>query len=575
MARKKPRRQKAPPILPMHRSEVWEVGRRGFDVRVDELERKGERPEILLAVDIKEGSVVLGDAITSKAPAAALADFVQRAMRQPLTGKPRRPGLIRVASQADANLLAPVLANTEVAVEIVAQLPALDAIQEQMGAMLGGLDSDYRTRAAQTGAVLNASGLQEFFHTAETFYRRAIWEMFGDEVLFEITLEPAQGAVKTVYGVLMGNLGQEFGLALYYALDEFQRFFELSLAHLDDFEALRPDSDDDWQEAADLTAQLMSIPTVTLSYSAQRDIPPALAREAKQLKLRLPNKKAFPLVMSTTAGLGMQIAGATDLGDMLCAMRAILDWDERIDDEDSEGEMEVPITSQLPAVPDFLPALTAHTRLLENPYVPEEDDDEDEETFMDGLHTFLSSVFSQPPGPKPVAKAKQPGKIAQTSGKRDSGSGANLVYTLDVHLVDGPMDEEYAEQEISRRIDILGEQTLHDLHRAIFEAFERWEQHLYEFNLGEGPQDQSALYMYSGGWDAPDEGAGDPATTTLGDLGLEVGRRFGYLFDMGDQWAHVIEVMATKAAPGKGTYPRVVQKVGTAPPQYPEDDEDC
>ena len=65
------------------------------------------------------------------------------------------------------------------------------------------------------------------------------------------------------------------------------------------------------------------------------------------------------------------------------------------------------------------------------------------------------------------------------------------VYTLCVYLVDGPIDEEYADQEISRRILILGHQTLHDLHEAIFDAFEREEEHLYEFNLGASPQDRS------------------------------------------------------------------------------------
>ena len=58
------------------------------------------------------------------------------------------------------------------------------------------------------------------------------------------------------------------------------------------------------------------------------------------------------------------------------------------------------------------------------------------------------------------------------------------MYTLDVTLVGGPM-EDYDDQEILRRIDILGRQTLHDLHEAIFDAFERWEEHLYEFNLAQ------------------------------------------------------------------------------------------
>jgi hypothetical protein len=554
----------------MHRREIWEVGRQSMDVQVAELEYKGERPEILLAVEVEEEVVVLGEAITSSAPHTALATFIERAMRQPLAGPPRRPGLIRVASQADANVLAPVLVNTGVAVEIVAQLPTLDAVLQHMTATLGGLNSDYRSCAAQAGQTLSPEGLQAFFQTAETFYRRGIWDFFGDEVLFEIAMQPDQGEARTAYGVLMGSLGEEFGLVLYQSLDDFQRFFDLSREHLDHFESLHPGRDEDLQEVADITAQFMSIPTLTLSYTAQRDVPEALLREAEQLKLRVAKKAAFPLVLSTRGDMGMQVATAAELGYMLCAMRAILDWDERIDDEETEEDMEVTITSQLPAVPDFLPALTVHTRVLDNPCMPEED--EDDEAIMATLDSFLSSR-SQPSVPKPVSNANR-GKPSKPSSKGDTASGSNLVYTLDVYLADGPIDESYADQEISRRIDILGKQTLHDLHEAIFDAFDRWEEHLYEFNLGEGPHDQSALYMYSGGWDEPDEGAGNPETTMLGDLALEVGRRFGYIFDLGDQWAHVIEVVATKKATGKGKFPRVVKKVGTAPPQYPEDDED-
>jgi hypothetical protein len=37
-----------------------------------------------------------------------------------------------------------------------------------------------------------------------------------------------------------------------------------------------------------------------------------------------------------------------------------------------------------------------------------------------------------------------------------------------------------------------GDQTLEDLHHAIFDAFGRWEQHMYEFQFGKGPMDPKA-----------------------------------------------------------------------------------
>jgi hypothetical protein len=70
-----------------------------------------------------------------------------------------------------------------------------------------------------------------------------------------------------------------------------------------------------------------------------------------------------------------------------------------------------------------------------------------------------------------------------------------------------------------------------------------------------------------------EEMAGDVRTTTIDSLGLEVGRAFGYLFDFGDNWLHQINVTAVEEATGKGRYPKITEKVGISPPQYPEEDE--
>ncbi|MGZ3487799.1 MAG: IS1096 element passenger TnpR family protein [Isosphaeraceae bacterium] len=45
---------------------------------------------------------------------------------------------------------------------------------------------------------------------------------------------------------------------------------------------------------------------------------------------------------------------------------------------------------------------------------------------------------------------------------------------------------------VSRTIKIRGDQTLEDLHHAIFDAFGRGEEHLYEFQFGKGPMDPKA-----------------------------------------------------------------------------------
>ena len=155
------------------------------------------------------------------------------------------------------------------------------------------------------------------------------------------------------------------------------------------------------------------------------------------------------------------------------------------------------------------------------------------------------------------------------------------LYTLDVFLVGGPLADEFVEQNpvVSRTIAIRADQTLAELHGAIFTAFDRDEQHLYEFQVGgQGPHDPNATcygvpmarqHTYGGG-----KPAGDVTRTRLGSLGLHVGDAFGYWFDFGDDWWHQINVVAIQPEAPAGTYPRVTTRVGASPPQYDDWDEE-
>lgn len=564
--------------LPLIRGEIWEIGRRALDVHTAKQIPQDERPEMLLAVQTGQaGGVVFADAVTSQAPITALKEFALQAMRQPMIGQPRRPEVIRVDSQAEAEMLAVVLDETGVVVEVFSPLVTLNAVHDHMETMLSGMDCDYRTRAMEAGETLSDDGLRAFFRTARAFYQEAIWEAFGDEALFEIALQPTQGLARTFYGVLTGNFGEEPGLTLYPSLEDFQEFYELSIERLDQLASFPQEvaaselDSEQWQAMTDMTAQFMVIPSLTLTYSPQRDAPPPLVQEARRLKLRLANRSAFPVVLSTGQA-GMQIATATALSDMFVAMRAILEWDKRIDNMADESEIDVTIMSTLKGVKGFVPETTIHTTLRDNPCLPERDD----ETFWPTIDAPFEALLTQSLADGSASGRKEPRKAAfdgpAKSRQKSPKSFSHHVYRLNIHLVAGPITSAYAGQEISRVMDIRGNQTLHELHRAIFEAFGRWEEHLYEFNLGVAPSDQSQTYFYSGGWDTDDSNGWNPETTVLDVLDLSVDRCFGYTFDMGDQWEHIIKVIAIKEIPGKGKYPRIVKKVGKAPPQHPQDD---
>ena len=150
------------------------------------------------------------------------------------------------------------------------------------------------------------------------------------------------------------------------------------------------------------------------------------------------------------------------------------------------------------------------------------------------------------------------------------------LFTLEVFIIGGPMTNRFVKKNkvLSRTIQIRGDQTLEDLHYAIFDAFKRFEQHAYEFQVGgKGPMDPKARrYVLSGAFENPMQGtrraAGDVTHTTLGSLGLKVDDAFGYWFDFGDDWWHQINVAAIEEKAGRGKYPRVTKRVGESPPQY-------
>jgi hypothetical protein len=171
-------------------------------------------------------------------------------------------------------------------------------------------------------------------------------------------------------------------------------------------------------------------------------------------------------------------------------------------------------------------------------------------------------------------------KAAAASPSPVGGDGVR-VYTLEVFLIGGPVTRRFAKRNpvVSRTILIRGDQTLEDLHHAIFEVFGREEEHAYEFQLGgKGPMDPAAeCYVLPGAFEhRPGDGkppAGRVDRATLDSLGLKEGDAFGYWFDFGDDWWHQINVEAVQQKVLRGKYPRVAKKVGQSPPQYTNRDE--
>jgi pRiA4b ORF-3-like protein/LexA DNA binding domain-containing protein len=142
------------------------------------------------------------------------------------------------------------------------------------------------------------------------------------------------------------------------------------------------------------------------------------------------------------------------------------------------------------------------------------------------------------------------------------------LYVVSVFLLSGPTTKKFANKVIGRVIEIRGDQTLEQLHHAIFKAYDRFEEHMYEFQFGKRPFDPGGPNYGVPSPRPRKKGDGDARTTKLDDLDLKPGRVFGYWFDFGDDWFHQVEVDRIDKAIPTVTYPRVIRRVGKSPPQY-------
>ncbi len=138
-------------------------------------------------------------------------------------------------------------------------------------------------------------------------------------------------------------------------------------------------------------------------------------------------------------------------------------------------------------------------------------------------------------------------------------------------------------RRVARTIALRGDQTLDDLHEAIFAAFDRFDPHLYSFyfpkapswrrTAGPRPKEYTAPQMIDEPDGFDDEERFDASATKLDDLRLKPGQNFEYLFDFGDCWWHEGTVEAVNPSVPQARYPQIRASRGISPPQYEAVDE--
>jgi hypothetical protein len=128
--------------------------------------------------------------------------------------------------------------------------------------------------------------------------------------------------------------------------------------------------------------------------------------------------------------------------------------------------------------------------------------------------------------------------------------GFDQIYQLKITL-----DE--SKPPIWRRVQVRSSTKLFELHNVIQKAMPWSNSHLHEFDFGAQSFSDPRFRL---------EHTRDEHRYRLLDLGLGEGSKFAYVYDFGDNWAHIVQVEKILPAEEGATYPRCLTGRRAAPP---------
>jgi hypothetical protein len=141
-----------------------------------------------------------------------------------------------------------------------------------------------------------------------------------------------------------------------------------------------------------------------------------------------------------------------------------------------------------------------------------------------------------------------------------------MIYTLRVELIQSL----YWDKECVRVIEIPKDYSLMRLHDAIQDAVKFDNDHLYEFYAGRDHRNRAIRYGDVEDNEDFETQLNEYARIQLDEVYPLERMKLYYLFDFGDGWLFEIKKLrALKPVDPRAKYPRVIERIGRNPVQYP------
>ncbi len=456
---------------------------------------------------------------------------------------------INDADVAEAALA--LFAPLDISVEYDAHSPAFDEAYASLAKYLGARPDGAPPEpfAWEIAPAL----LSPLYKAANGYARRAPWRYMPDHPAIALALGeygPEPG-VETLYACILGGAGMVIGVAFYYSLDDVHASMETGAQvgvedeEIDEAIAqLRQSGAPIGDMPADMLREMVRI---SLAEDAAAEAgedeeeengPPALWDS--MVVFFDPAVECDPTYLDWLRERGITYSGRR----LAPSFFRVMAGGETRDLVDREVTT---LTLALAALNQFL---THYEPVLVGPFLPE-DPLRYRASVGTGRDKHAVDVHFPPPG-----EGWDDGEAADEPLAPASPTGATTLYRFQVKLA--------WKKSVWRRIELRGDQTLHDLHRMMQFAFDLGDDHLYAFYLSGKAWDSLTEYG------SPLSDSRNAARYRLEGLPLAIGQRFLYIFDFGDdiRFQITLEAVIPSGVVSAERYPQITAERGTFSPQY-------
>ncbi len=281
--------------IPQQIGDVWLAAIRKLPAWI-EVGDEVCRPNVLLVVDETNDLILASELNEAEPPADWLWTGIRFAIYRPGAGEPRRPGVVQVSADQDRASIGKQLESIGIRCVVIDDCEKIDELISELAERVGGT----QVKSLLRSPGITSEALAGFFAAADEFYRRAPWRRIPGDTIIRIEADAFSSSVW--YGVVMGQMGVQLGLALYEDL-EFVR--GMMQGRLSDEENARRTS------------------ALSLTFGEAFDISPVDYDAIQEHDWPVASDEAYPCVMRVNPGLALRTPLAWEIELLESCLRSI------------------------------------------------------------------------------------------------------------------------------------------------------------------------------------------------------------------------------------------------------------